>query len=405
MSVRGSLRTMSVEDIFDWLDRRSLSGTLSIEWSSTVRAFFIDGRHISWSNSNVPGEHLGQLMLRSGFLDEATLGGALETQAETGVPLGRILTMIGAVGEELVHQVLAEQAWEAAFDAMIWEDGDFAFEPGQPSGEIEFPLAIPLRACLEEGRWRKERMREIRALIPTDALVLGIISHTRLIGMEDDEPMQQEIALLTSAVEQGISVGEIIAYFQGRRFHVLHRLTQLMERRALAAVGQAASQSPGAVPTAVPTTVIDQVSDQVMAPVHIDEAADASAPTDLSVEQLQYQARARAEAGDREGAFALAVRAVELAPSRNDAQTLLQETERALFAVLSRELLTAFRVPKLLVPREDLVTLAMSESERYLASRVDGRWDLFSLMRMSRLREVEALITFKRLADRGIISL
>ena len=36
---------------------------------------------------------------------------------------------------------------------------------------------------------------------------------------------------------------------------------------------------------------------------------------------------------------------------------------------------------------------------------VDGRWDLLSLMRVSPLREVDALITFSKLADKGLISL
>ena len=79
--------------------------------------------------------------------------------------------------------------------------------------------------------------------------------------------------------------------------------------------------------------------------------------------------------------------------------------ERTVFAELSRDLLTSFRVPKLMVQRQELDRLELSDTERYLAGRVDGRWDLLSLMRVAPVREVEALITFKRLADRGIISL
>jgi hypothetical protein len=54
---------------------------------------------------------------------------------------------------------------------------------------------------------------------------------------------------------------------------------------------------------------------------------------------------------------------------------------------------------------DELEKLQLSAEERYLIGRIDGRWDLLSLMRVSPLREVEALITFQRLAERGVISL
>jgi hypothetical protein len=120
---------------------------------------------------------------------------------------------------------------------------------------------------------------------------------------------------------------------------------------------------------------------------------------------LLEESRRLAGEGDRLGAFDLAGRAAALEPENRSAQELFRAAERALFAELSRELLASFRVPRLLVARTELDRIELSETERYLAGRVDGRWDLLSLMRASSVREAEALITFKRLADRGIIAL
>jgi hypothetical protein len=86
-------------------------------------------------------------------------------------------------------------------------------------------------------------------------------------------------------------------------------------------------------------------------------------------------------------------------------QKLHRDLERSLFAELSRDLLASFRVPRLLVSRQEIERMELNEAERYLAGRVDGRWDLLSLLRGSQLRELDALITFKRLAERGIIAL
>lgn len=71
-------------------------------------------------------------------------------------------------------------------------------------------------------------------------------------------------------------------------------------------------------------------------------------------------------------------------------------------AELSRELLGSYRVPRRL---EGAGELELDEPERYLLGRVDGCWDLFSLVSSSRLGEIETLMTFKRLSDRGAVAL
>ena len=76
--------------------------------------------------------------------------------------------------------------------------------------------------------------------------------------------------------------------------------------------------------------------------------------------------------------------------------------EAAEIAEVSRRLLGSYRVPR----RLDGVDLAgLDESERYLLDRVDGCWDLFSLVSSSRLGEVETLMTFKRLSELGAVAL
>ena len=44
-------------------------------------------------------------------------------------------------------------------------------------------------------------------------------------------------------------------------------------------------------------------------------------------------------------------------------------------------------------------------AEVELAARVDGRWDLLSLVRSASVREAEALLAFARLAEVGVVEL
>ena len=47
----------------------------------------------------------------------------------------------------------------------------------------------------------------------------------------------------------------------------------------------------------------------------------------------------------------------------------------------------------------------LSPEEGFLVSRVNGSWDLRSIISISPLREVDALRAFKKLRERGIIDL
>jgi hypothetical protein len=368
MSVRGSLRTMSIEDILGWLSRRLIRGTVTLENSVVARTFVCDSGYITNTSSTDPHEELGQVLLGTGLIDMESLSEARLVQADTGVSLSRILIMVGKIDEERVRAVLEENALEAILDVFTWEDGTFAVErteeilpPSDPA------IALQLRVCMEDGKKRATRWREIRQRIPDDDAVLAIANRQELAALVGDGQASGGAAALVQAIEQGLSIERMLLELRLSRFPLLDWVCMLLERGAVA-------------------------------------LRDDAIP-EVDAETLLEESRRRAGEGDRLGAFELAGRAVALEPGNERAQELFRAAERTLFAELSRELLASFRVPKLLVPRTELDRIDLSETERYLAGRVDGRWDLLSLMRASPVREAEALITFKRLADRGIITL
>ena len=49
--------------------------------------------------------------------------------------------------------------------------------------------------------------------------------------------------------------------------------------------------------------------------------------------------------------------------------------------------------------------MGLSTAELELAARVDGRWDLLSLVRSANVREAEALLAFSHLAEAGVVEL
>jgi hypothetical protein len=370
MSVRGSLRTMSAEDVLSWLSRRLIRGTLTLENSVVARTFVCDSGYITNTSSTDPNEELGQMLLVAGLVDADALNEARLVQVDTGVALSRILIMVGKIDEERLRTVLEETALEAMLDVFTWEDGTFAVERTEEALAPSDPaIALQLRVCIEEGRKRAARWREIRERIRADDLAFAIANPDELAAIAAADEAAGWIAALRDGIERGMSIERMVSELRLPRFHLLDWLAVLFERGAI-----------------VPRASVPE-------------------EPEIAIETLLADSRRLAGEGDRPGAFELARRALGKEPENPLAQELYRAAERSLFAELSRELLASFRVPRLLVARHDLDRLGLSETERYLAGRVDGRWDLLSLMRATSMREAEALITFKRLADRGIISL
>ncbi len=361
-----------MEDVLDWMDRRFVCGVLTVERGTQVRTFQLDSGYLTGAGSSDPREHLGRLLVARKVCSEAQLNEALRVRGDTGVALGKVLLMVGAVGEVVLREVLEEKIREALGDVLSWVDGGFEFERTTSGASVsELEISVNLRAAIDEARVRADDWRGLRKVLPSDEAVLYVIDPERLTRPGDARPVADEARRLAELVGRGLTIGDITLSEGGRRFLTVRRLVDLIERGALGL-------------------------DRRTAP-RVGEQADAA--------DVERAARRKAAEGDRAGALEMARLAVAGDPANPAFQKLHRDLERSLFAELSRDLLASFRVPRLLVSRQEIETMELNDAERYLAGRVDGRWDLLSLLRGSQLRELDALITFKRLADRGIIAL
>ena len=92
-------------------------------------------------------------------------------------------------------------------------------------------------------------------------------------------------------------------------------------------------------------------------------------------------------------------------PGDDALRRLVQDAEAAFVEKSWRHYLPAAKIPVLTRPVEELTGEALSPAEFFLLSRIDGSWDLKSIIQITPIREVEALRTLKRLRERGLIDL
>jgi hypothetical protein len=62
------------------------------------------------------------------------------------------------------------------------------------------------------------------------------------------------------------------------------------------------------------------------------------------------------------------------------------------------------KVPKVIKPIEEITTMNFSPNEGFILSRINGQWDIGSLIKISPIREPDAMLIFYKLWKDGIIS-
>lgn len=368
MSVHGALSTMPAEDVLEWAARRKLSAPLTFEHESTLRSLVVEDGIIVWASSNRRDEQLGVILARSGFVTERALAEALEARVESGVPLGKVLLMSGLISETDLIEILATKIRETVSDIVTWTEGTFEVLPrtGSPSNGVNAQL--PIEICLTVARRRTARMQQIMSALGSDDVTFhvppgalppapdtaGLIDRSRLWALAGDRH----------------TAGDLAATFRGERFATYDALAAMVE------------------------------SGRLMIDRHQRDRTS-------SAVELAAGARNRLRQGDRAGALAMATQALHQDPSDEDVRRTFSQVERARVAEIAKQLLARHRVPQLARELSDQLAaeLSLSDTEMELAARVDGRWDLLSLIRSVSVREAEALLAFARLAEVGVVEL
>src|SRR5437867_2063498 len=168
----GSLQTMSLTDILQWIGLGRKTGILSLKSSSLHKKIYFQEGAIIGSSSNDAREYLGQFMLSEGIITEQQLKDAFDLQAQTKVMLGRILVKKGLVSEAKVSEILRLKAEETIYSLFLWADSDFVFlENELPPGD-QVLISIRVEDVLMEGLRRYDTSKKIRQLLPHNGVIL-----------------------------------------------------------------------------------------------------------------------------------------------------------------------------------------------------------------------------------------
>ncbi len=453
MGISGNLKTMVLAELLQWLSMGTKSGTLVIDNSQVEKkVFFQDGAIIA-SASTDPKEYLGRFLVNHGYIPEDQIQEALARQKTENKLLGQILVNMDAIAEEDLQQMLRLKTEESVYEIFTWEEGDFKFLDNELPEQGMVRMALDVQGLVLEGSRRLDEWSRIRELLPSVQHVPVSITDLQSLELEDwdlrilewvdDDRTVEEIShgsqtnlfFVASVIANQVRDGNVKAV-RPRTIEVEVPVEVPIEVPA-SSVGQGVSVAAGSAPTTSNAFAMPAASPLPTSPVELSSGRslnfagmgaatpDAAttgvfpaenpasglatgpgqppAPSSVAADLIQ-EAERLLDSRDLEGALA-AFRKAQNAPG-SDAKVAaaISKGERRIQAALELDGIKLTIVPKLECGMDELTQLSISPQEGFMLTRVDGSYDLKSILKMSPMPPVDAQMLVWRLKKLGHVS-
>jgi hypothetical protein len=375
MGIVGNLRTMQLEELLQWLSQSKKSGTLEIVHGKVEKKiFFKDGLILS-SASNKPEEYLGHFLMSHGLINEGQLGRAIELQEKSRMLLGMILVNNGAIAERDLARMLRLKAEESIYDIFSWAEGDFRFLDDVLPESAMVPMRMDVTGIVMEGVQRVDEWRRIRQVIPNEQMIPVAVAdlstvpglgpgEQRILSLINDERTIEEIRQQTHATEYQTCKLVFDQWQLGRL-----KLVKLRGGRVT---------TPEAGPVAAGT---------------------------IRAESLIQAGRTFLSQGDFDAALRHLRAARALEPENPDTQENLGEAEKRIREQIERSGVTLASVPQVTATMEQLTSASLSPQEGFMLTRINGVYDIQSILKITPMPQLDALMLFWKLATGGYIRL
>lgn len=377
MGIAGNLKTMELTELLQWVSQGAKSGTLMIDNGRVKKKIFFKSGRILSSASTDPREYLGHFLVSHGHISEEELSKAISMQEKSGMLLGKILVTIGAISEEELGRLLRLKAEESVYDLFAWAEGEFRFiDDEMPEGTM-VPMNLDLTAIVLEGVQRVDEWARIREVIPSSQAIP--VSVTDLLADDKLSPAARNIL---EQVNDDRTVEEIQVQTHSSEFLVSKVLFDQVQKKRLKIVRPRWGKAPGGA------------------------NGDGDAPQGAAgATALVEQAKRHLSKKEFEKALRHLRAARSLEPDTKKIQQALQKGEEIVGNQIAKIGITLESVPKLERTMAELPNLQISPQEGFILTRVNGTYDIRSIVKISPMPQIDALLVFYRLLEAGHISL
>lgn len=358
MPLYGTFDTMQLADLAQWLQSNRQSGRLAVTVQDDETYLeFRDGDLVAVSSGDPLHLDVGQVLLARGIVSEDQLHAALGLSRD-GESVAEALVQMEIVPASVVERVQEDHVFETLLDLFFHRSGSFHFSSAgsleglldqgedRPRNVLRKPIST--QNLLVEAMRRLDEWERIRQTFPSSYAVVYALEG------ESELPVWKEL----KKIGEPISIGALCLRMSGSRFDVYSQL-YLAYNTGLVALDQ---------------MLAGQEDHQQLG----------------SVDVLVENARVLIAEQQYDEAREVLGTAINLAPDSRDARQLLDQLRESQLEYLYQQI-PPHRTVTLTVPRGELAGYDLTPRENYLASRLDGRWDVATLVVATPLGELETL--------------
>lgn len=359
---------MALPEILQWAQYGRKTGTVIFERRGVVKKVFIEDGAVVSASSNDPREYLGQILVCYGWIDEDTLKRAFGRQKATKMLLGKLLTKEFGLTEEQILKSLRIKIEETIYDIFLWDDGKFIFSPGLLglSEHDRLSAALSIDAVIFEGARRVDEWKEFVKRFPSSDVIFEYKDGKRDIGDLGKDPVTSQIY---DEIDGKKTLNRILMETHAPEFRGYESFGKLY-------LGGFIDSNKRAKPR--PKRVVEDSKKELIHAAELFKAKKFSEAYNVIEQFLMSQ------------------------PENEEAHTLFKVVRDSLLRSLY-EVCLPDTIPQLTMDFADLNEQIFSSKEGYLASRINGEWDVKSLIMISPLGELDSLRILKRLYDEGMI--
>ena len=372
MPLFGTLDTMQLADLVQWIHGSKLAGILTITADMEETYLGFDrGDIVSVGSGDPLRLDFGQLLLSHNVITERQLKGALE-EAVNAHSMPDVLLSQGATSREKMDRVRQDHLFEMVLDLFFRDEGSFHFSTMRPADNLLSPhemsrmdtLASPIstKNVIIEAMKRLDDWQRFRGTFPAGNMVVHAVAG------ESRDPVYRELREYGSP----ISIGDLCLRIGHGRFRVYKSLFDL----------------------------------HALGLVEIDELWEGKDVGEKlgPVSMLVDSARILIDEKQFDEAREILSTATNLEPDNRDARELLRGMRASHVEYLYGQI-PPHKVPVLIVPRDELHRYDLSPRETYLASRLVGKWDVATLVVATPLGELETLRILSKFLHAQIVKL
>jgi len=364
MGLTGNLRTMALPEILQWIAIGRKTGTLNVEDDAVEKRIVFDTGRIISSWSNDPRESFGQFLIRERAASEEQIFTAEAAREGTPLLLGQMLVEQKILSDDRVRAILKLKAEECVYDLFLWTEGDFEFVEGEIPDHGQLKADMDTMGVTMEGMRRLDEWERMRKFFPT---------HNVRFTVSDPGAVEPSETHVLELIKRGKTLSELSLELRRSNFDTASLMFDLLGRGAISV----SSTGEATRTTSTVRLIRDRLSE---AQRHLDnreydEALQAFEDV-LAFDRLNQNAKKGL------------VRVFE-ARTRD---RLLKTVDRS-------------KTPHLKVTFAELTKEKFDPQEGFVISRVNGEWDVASILKLCPMSEDDALSIFARLIQRGVIDL